>query len=335
VLVADLSNLVKIEIVNDGRLNVDECLEHDLLANKSQILKNGCLIDFSTESNYYLKHTSDVQDIFTAIHTILDVVEIPASKVHLGTGNLLNKKNYNTYTAIKEVETDTFLPFKSAFFKDFWCSHTLSLHTDYSSNYGKTSKPKYFSCLNGRKKIHREYAYAYLKQHNLLDKGVSTFVWKGISIDGYSTPEDITSHTVQPDNFYTVFDDTYYDIITETLVGNESGLDWWQEVFITEKVWRSIYYKRPFMVIGNMNTLKVLHDLGFKTFDNILFDETYDELEDFQMRTYRVLEQNKNIIDTHSLQDLEKIIYSNEMIEIIEHNYKQINKIADIYRQSR
>ena len=71
---ADLSNLVKIEIVNDGRLNVDECLEHDLLANKSQILKNGCLIDFSTESNYYLKHTSDVQDIFTAIHTILEVV---------------------------------------------------------------------------------------------------------------------------------------------------------------------------------------------------------------------------------------------------------------------
>lgn len=334
-LVADLSNLFKIEIVNDGRPNVDECLEQDLLANKSKILQNGCLIDFSTESNYYLKHATDKQDIFSAIHTILDTVGIPANKVHLGTGNLLNKENYNTYTALKEAETDNFLPFKSAFFKDFWCSHTLSLHTDYSINYGKTNKPKYFSCLNGRKKTHREYVYAYLKQHNLLDKGVSTFVWKGISVDGYSTPEDITSHTVQPDNFYTVFDDTYYDIITETLTGNESRLDWWQEVFITEKIWRSIFYKRPFMVIGNKHTLKILQDLGFKTFHNVLFDESYDELDDFQMRTYRVLEQNKTIIDTHSLKQLEEKIYSKEVAEIIEYNYNKINKIANVYRQSR
>ena len=53
------------------------------------------------------------------------------------------------------------------------------------------------------------------------------------------------------------------------------------------------------------------------------------------MRTYRVLEQNKTIIDTHSLKQLEEKIYSKEVAEIIEYNYNKINKIANVYRQSR
>ena len=141
-----------------------------------------------------------------------------------------------------------------------------------------------------------------------------------------------------------MFDDTYYDVITETLTGEESNYQgvrfrgrypWWQEVFITEKIWRSIYYKRPFLVIGNKHTLKVLQELGFKTFNNILFDESYDEIDDWQIRTYSVLEQNRNIINTHSLPKLEAIINSPQMAEILEYNYNKINKIADIYRQSR
>lgn len=325
---ADLSNLVKIEIVNDGKHKNAKLLEQDLLSNKSQILKNGCLIDFSTESNYYLNHATDEQDVFTAIHTILDNVQIPANLVHFCTGNLLNKQNYNTYISLRTAEDNNFLPFKSAFYKDFWCSHTLTFHKDYSENFNKTNKPKYFSCLNGRNRQHRAYVYHYLNQYNLLDKGISTFVWKGISVDGYTDPNDLNSHTLQPDNFYTVFDNTYYDVITETLIGNESKHNWWQEVFITEKIWRSIFYKRPFMVIGNKNTLQQLKILGFKTFNDILFDESYDKVEDDQLRTYRVLEQNKHIIDTYSLKELEDIIKSPEMSSILQYNYDKINNIT-------
>ena len=342
--VADLSNLVKIVLVNDGKPNLDNWLANQLQQNKAEILQKGCLIDFSTESNYYLRDLKDVDDIFTSIHKILHKTQIPADLVHFCTGNLLNKQNYNTYTSLKKAEDVNFLPFKSAFFKDFWCSQTLSFHKDYSENYGKTNKPKYFSCLNGRQREHREYTYAYLNQYKLLEKGICTFVWKGESVDGYTTPEDITSHTIQPDNFYTVFDNTYYDVITETLTGEESstqgirhrgGYPWWQEVFITEKIWRSIYYKRPFLVIGNKHTIKTLQDLGFKTFNNILFDESYDNISNWQMRTYAVLEQNKHIVNTYSLPELENIINSPQMSEILQNNYDKINNMANIYRQSR
>ena len=332
---ADLSNLVKIVIVNDGKPNLGDWLTDKLLKNKLEILQKGCLLDYSTESNYYLRHSKDKEDIFTSIHNLLQEAQIPADLVHFCTGNLLNKQNYNAYTSIKKAENNNFLPFKSAFFKDFWCSQTLSFHKNYSENYGKTNKNKYFSCLNGRQRQHREYTKAYLERNNMLDKGICTFVWSGISVDDYSSPEQITSHTIQPDNFYKVFDDTYYDIITETLTGEESNFNWWQEVFITEKIWRSIYYKRPFLVIGNKHTLKVLQELGFKTFNNILFDESYDDLDNWQLRTYSVLEQNRNIINTHSLPKLESIINSPQMAEILEYNYNKINKIADIYRQSR
>jgi len=89
------------------------------------------------------------------------------------------------------------------------------------------------------------------------------------------------------------------------------------------------------MVIGNKNTLHELKNLGFKTFEGILFDESYDNLEDFQMRTYAVLDQNKNIIDTKNLKDINDIVYSDEMSKILEYNYNKINKLADIYRQAR
>ena len=333
--VADLYNLVKIVLVNDGKPDLDNWLANQLLQNKAEILKKGCLLDYSTESNYYLKNIKDTNDIFTSIHKILEKTQIPADLVHFCTGNLLNKENYNTYTSLKLAENNNFLPFKSAFFKDFWCTQTLSFHKDYSENYAKPNKPKYFSCLNGRKRQHREYTKAYLEQHNLLDKGICTFVWQGISVDNYNSPEQITSHTIQPDNFYKVFDNTYYDVITETLTGEESNIKWWQEVFITEKVWRSIYYKRPFLVIGNKNLLKALQDLGFKTFDKILFDESYDNFDNWQLRTYNVLEQNKSITEKYTLKQLDALIKSAEMSEILQYNYNKINKLADIYRQVR
>ena len=96
--VADLYNLVKIVLVNDGKSDLDSWLANQLQQNKAEILQKGCLIDYSTESNYYLRHSKDKEDIFTSIHNLLQEAQIPADLVHFCTGNLLNKQNYNAYT---------------------------------------------------------------------------------------------------------------------------------------------------------------------------------------------------------------------------------------------
>lgn len=48
--------------------------------------------------------------------------------------------------------------------------------------------------------------------------------------------------------------------------------------FITEKTYRAIAYKKPFVIVGNRNSLKKLKDLGFQTFDK-WWSEEYDTLE--------------------------------------------------------
>jgi hypothetical protein len=61
---------------------------------------------------------------------------------------------------------------------------------------------------------------------------------------------------------------TFMSIVTETLI-DESVL------FISEKIWKPIVVGHPFMILGNVGTLKYIKDLGFKTFDR-WFDESYD-----------------------------------------------------------
>jgi len=48
--------------------------------------------------------------------------------------------------------------------------------------------------------------------------------------------------------------------------------------FITEKTYRAIAYKKPFIIVGNKNSLQKLRDLGFQTFDK-WWSEEYDALD--------------------------------------------------------
>ncbi len=323
--VADSSKYY-IEIRNDGR-NL-----YDFLIQELEYFKTNAnpsleiYLDYSTESNYYFDKPglgAIETNFFFVLHEILDKCEIDPGKVHLSTGNLLVNTAYNNFI----MQFQDLKPLKNVFFQDFWLKQTITMHTDYSENYGKCPKQKYFCSLNGASREHREMTYDYLHRHNLLDKGICSFVWKGISVDGLEDSAGY-KHTVQPDDFYKIYDDTFYDLITETNTGYLNLCPWFTDIFLTEKTWRSIYYKRPFLLIGNYQSLKYLKELGFKTFNNLLFDESYDNESNHEIRINRVLQENKRIIETYSLADLQKIIMSSEMSEILQHNYEMINKLA-------
>ena len=71
-----------------------------------------------------------------------------------------------------------------------------------------------------------------------------------------------------------------YDLIQETATnyeGNELVIDM---AVVTEKTVKSLLFGRPFMINGGEGCLSVLHSWGFKTYP-MLFDESYDTLEDF------------------------------------------------------
>ena len=74
---------------------------------------------------------------------------------------------------------------------------------------------------------------------------------------------------------------SYIDIITQSwFVDNEYPDDIENTVYIDEKIWKSLVIRKPFLIIGQPNTLELLKKLGFKTFNNI-FNEEYVESQTF------------------------------------------------------
>ena len=74
--------------------------------------------------------------------------------------------------------------------------------------------------------------------------------------------------------------------------------------------------------------------MGFKTFNGLLFDEHYDNIPDNDSRIQAVLKENKQIVENMSLTELDHIIHSKEMADILQHNYEKINTIATQHSQS-
>lgn len=89
-------------------------------------------------------------------------------------------------------------------------------------------------------------------------------------------------------------------------------------LYASEKIYRAIYNKMPFIVYGKKGYLQLLKDLGYKTFDTI-FDESYDELEN---REDKALIIAKEISNFCNLEEAKKQDLIKSVNDIIEHNYK-------------
>ena len=89
------------------------------------------------------------------------------------------------------------------------------------------------------------------------------------------------------------FDNSYLNIVLESHMDvDQSG-----GAFITEKTFKPIKNAQPFIVFGGPHSLKLLRDLGYKTFDDVL-DQSYDSEEH---TTKRWMYAQKSVLDTVSL----------------------------------
>ena len=93
--------------------------------------------------------------------------------------------------------------------------------------------------------------------------------------------------------------------------------------FVTEKLWRCIIARRPFIVMSNSNYLANLHKLGFKTFDEY-WSEDYD-LYSIQDRIGQI-ENILSIISNWSIDTLHTNL--NDMQDILDHNYQTFMKLT-------
>jgi hypothetical protein len=105
------------------------------------------------------------------------------------------------------------------------------------------------------------------------------------------------------------YQDFFVDIVCETFSNG-------QVFFLTEKFWRSVATKTPFIVQGSQHTLYRLRQLGFKTF-NQWWDEGYDE----DPYLYSLSEIKKVIDNLARLPVTDLDLMYNDMQDVLDHNY--------------
>jgi hypothetical protein len=77
--------------------------------------------------------------------------------------------------------------------------------------------------------------------------------------------------------------DAFWHVVTETVF-------YYDKLHLTEKIFKPIVMKQPFMLLAAPGNLAYLKSYGFKTFEGII-DESYDTIEDNDQRTEAVVRQ--------------------------------------------
>lgn len=92
--------------------------------------------------------------------------------------------------------------------------------------------------------------------------------------------------------------------------------------YLTEKSFKGISCKRPFVILGPKNSLKKLKEYGFKTFDH-WWDESYDDINDPSERLLAVFDIVKTI-SQKSNDELIELAFS--LTDVLEYNYNHLTK---------
>ena len=192
---------------------------------------------------------------------------------------------------------------------------------------------KTFACLNKRVRLQRVWFYNYLFQANLLEKGLVSMnyfddgpnMFEGKKMDEslwgvvnkdlprlvYGKPNNELDDNYYINRFPTQFClDTFFTVVSEAHCGDSD-----QTMFLSEKTFKVIACNHPFMITGNKDSMRMMRNLGYKTFDGLI-DEGYDSLPTHERMQY-IIESIKKVDNIQN-----KLDWFELTKDIVEHNYK-------------
>jgi len=224
----------------------------------------------------------------------------------------------------------------------------------YSLNYNKSvvKQQKDFITYNRlitEDRSYRIYFISQLAKHNLLDKGLVSF---GVSNDGQHWRDELerNDHSKLSDHARQEIWNTLPDLPERLIIDNEYCLGnassrvpysidnindikninynafwhivtetvfYYDKLHLTEKIFKPIVSKQPFMLIGAPGNLEYLRSYGFKTFDSVI-DESYDTIQDNDDRIDAVVKQLNWYCN---LSDSDKLDVMKKLEPIIEYNF--------------
>jgi hypothetical protein len=106
--------------------------------------------------------------------------------------------------------------------------------------------------------------------------------------------------------------DSYFEICFETFVDGEHKS-------LTEKIFKPLINFQPFLIVAYPGALKLLQELGFKTFSPYI-DESYDSVEDRNTRLQMIYNEIKRLCNM-SKEELHNLYWSMKDILIYNHRH--------------
>lgn len=133
-----------------------------------------------------------------------------------------------------------------------------------------------------------------------------------------------------------LFAESYFSIIGETsFFKNDEVTDktnHWNfhldYTFCTEKTFRAIACLHPFLLVTRPYTLRALREMGYKTF-NPYIDESYDEIEDDDLRLIKIVETIEKL---YNKTDNEWLEFQHNVYPIVLHNF---NHLLTIFKSDK
>jgi len=186
-------------------------------------------------------------------------------------------------------------------------------HRDKKYSFDHSNKLYDFLYLNKQNRPHRKKLFDLMRKNNLLDNSLYSFLAQPYEIKlnkEYELPwVDADNYPIygrDQDIYEPQFNATTINLVSET---NDNDND----VFMTEKIWKTIIAKQVFVVHGNYGYLQRLKQMGFRTFDSV-FDESYDLEKDPNERADKI----RNLCRTLKNIDKQKLYRDTESIR--QHN---------------
>lgn len=135
---------------------------------------------------------------------------------------------------------------------------------------------------------------------------------------------DLYYDDIDPNITTNLYKDTAFSIVSETYFFENDGR------FITEKTFKPIMHHHPFIIVSKPFSLKLLRELGYKTFSPFI-DESYDEEVDHVKRLHMILREVERLC---SMTNEEMDTFLKNVQSITEHNFERLlKKVPNIYKK--
>lgn len=141
-------------------------------------------------------------------------------------------------------------------------------------------------------------------------------------VDEYD--HDINPWYSCPRPLFKFYQNSYFSVVTETHGETEKFPN-----FLSEKTFKAISHKHPFLIVSTTGILKMLRQLGYKTFDGII-DERYDEVEDDVERLTMIANEIERLCN---LDETQLIEFKSKALEIVEYNYNVLMSKTNFLNQ--